>query len=141
MIGAMISLGRRCGNRRIFSTSPRVMSTFRTSIVDSQGSKSVLLYTGPLNGLIFKLKRASLASGAFTLLGAPLGLYYLGPESWSWVSNTLFLIGGSEVDPFGHCLTTHLLCSAVNQCATILGVQSSHIAIRYPHIWGASRER
>lgn len=108
MIGAMMSVGRQVGNPKMFFVGSRVMSTFRTSIVDSQGRISVILYTGPLNGLIFKLKRVSLASGALTLLGAPLGLYYLGPESWSWVSNTFFLIGGSEGNFFDRYLTMHL---------------------------------
>lgn len=95
MIGSMLRLNCCTGKHAVLLLGARPLSTSATSLVAARGSVGATLYTGPLNELVSKVKRASLASSGVAVLGTPLGLHYLGPESWSWASNLFFLLGGN----------------------------------------------
>lgn len=87
MVGA--SLIARLSLQRALSSFPA-----RAIVAGLDGSRREMLYQGPMNSFVSRLRNASVLGAGASILAAPLALHYFGGGSWPWASNAFFLVGG-----------------------------------------------
>lgn len=66
------------GSRRCFFSKPS-----ETLLLHTDGNVREVLYTGPMNSLMSRIKLASVLSAGGASISTPLALYYFGSDSWS----------------------------------------------------------
>lgn len=117
------------GIRRSFFSRPS-----NTLLLHSDGSVRQVLYTGPMNALMSRIKLASVLGAGGGCLGAPLALYYFGSEHWSLPSSAFAVALGTH--PY-NCpsrrVTDPLACNDDSGCGirgTNVGRKPSPKAIR-----------
>ena len=85
------SLVGASGTRRPFFSRPA-----NTLLLHSDGSVRQVLYTGPMNALMSRIKLASVLGAGGGCLGAPLALYYFGSVHWSLPSSAFAVALGTN---------------------------------------------